>query len=185
MLMAESSQLNFDKEVRKMISQESVSKRHRHRQVEERCAPLARERHDSRRGLWRRQGPDGGGRRSQADHQDPALGIRAQLHFRPAVDSDNAKVMIVDWQYEPIKGHAAARRSEAHRHGQGDARQRAGPADGQCRGVKTQGGILDQVLREVEIECLPGDIPTTSTSTSAIWSSDRCCASPICRTTAS
>jgi large subunit ribosomal protein L25 len=26
--------------------------------------------------------------------------------------------------------------------------------------VKTQGGILDQVLREVEIECLPGDIPS-------------------------
>jgi len=27
-------------------------------------------------------------------------------------------------------------------------------------GVKTQGGILEQVLREVEIECLPGDIPS-------------------------
>ena len=27
-------------------------------------------------------------------------------------------------------------------------------------GVKTHGGILDQVLREVEIECLPSDIPS-------------------------
>ena len=26
-------------------------------------------------------------------------------------------------------------------------------------GVKTEGGILDQVLREVEVECLPADIP--------------------------
>jgi large subunit ribosomal protein L25 len=26
-------------------------------------------------------------------------------------------------------------------------------------GVKSEGGILDQVLREVEIECLPADIP--------------------------
>jgi large subunit ribosomal protein L25 len=26
-------------------------------------------------------------------------------------------------------------------------------------GVKTEGGLLDQVLREVEIECLPADIP--------------------------
>jgi len=26
-------------------------------------------------------------------------------------------------------------------------------------GVRTAGGILDQILREVEIECLPGDIP--------------------------
>src|SRR5215468_10533265 len=31
---------------------------------------------------------------------------------------------------------------------------------GEAEGVKTQGGILDQVLREVEIECLPADIPT-------------------------
>ena len=27
-------------------------------------------------------------------------------------------------------------------------------------GVKTEGGILEQILREVEIECLPGDIPS-------------------------
>ena len=27
-------------------------------------------------------------------------------------------------------------------------------------GVKTEGGILEQMLREVEIECLPGDIPS-------------------------
>ena len=26
-------------------------------------------------------------------------------------------------------------------------------------GVKTEGGVLDQVLREVEVECLPADIP--------------------------
>ena len=31
--------------------------------------------------------------------------------------------------------------------------------DGIPVGVKVQGGILDQVLREVEIECLPADIP--------------------------
>src|SRR6266404_7352594 len=30
---------------------------------------------------------------------------------------------------------------------------------GEAEGVKQQGGILDWVLREVEIECLPGDIP--------------------------
>ena len=36
-------------------------------------------------------------------------------------------------------------------------------------GVKASGGILDQVLREVEIECLPADIPATSPWTSAIW----------------
>jgi len=30
---------------------------------------------------------------------------------------------------------------------------------GTATGVKNQGGILEHVLREVEIECLPGDIP--------------------------
>jgi large subunit ribosomal protein L25 len=31
---------------------------------------------------------------------------------------------------------------------------------GAAAGVKQQGGILDQVTREVEVECLPGDIPS-------------------------
>ena len=36
---------------------------------------------------------------------------------------------------------------------------------GEAAGVKTEGGILEQMLREVEIECLPGDIPATSMPT--------------------
>ena len=30
---------------------------------------------------------------------------------------------------------------------------------GEARGVKQQGGLLDMVHREVEVECLPSDIP--------------------------
>ena len=30
---------------------------------------------------------------------------------------------------------------------------------GEARGVKQQGGLLDFVHREIEVECLPGDIP--------------------------
>jgi large subunit ribosomal protein L25 len=30
---------------------------------------------------------------------------------------------------------------------------------GEARGVKVEGGILEVVLREIEMECLPGDIP--------------------------
>jgi len=30
---------------------------------------------------------------------------------------------------------------------------------GVCYGVKTQGGVLDFVNREIQVECLPGDIP--------------------------
>ena len=33
--------------------------------------------------------------------------------------------------------------------------------EGVPSGVKTEGGVLELVLREVEIECLPGDIPSS------------------------
>src|SRR6266566_9932245 len=32
-------------------------------------------------------------------------------------------------------------------------------AKGEARGVKVDAGILEMVLREIEVECLPGDIP--------------------------
>ena len=38
---------------------------------------------------------------------------------------------------------------------------------GEAFGVKTEGGFVDFVTREVEIECLPKDIPTASRSISA------------------
>ena len=71
-----------------------------------------------------------------------------------------AKAMIVDWQNEPIKGkllHIDLKRIAM------DKTMRVSvPVQlvGIPTGVKTQGGILDQVMREVEIECLPGDIPS-------------------------
>lgn len=72
-----------------------------------------------------------------------------------------AKVMIVDWQYEPIKGkliHIDFKRIALDK-----AIRVEVPIQltGVAVGVKTQGGILDQTLREVEIECLPGDIPSS------------------------
>ncbi len=70
------------------------------------------------------------------------------------------KAMIVDWQYEPIKGtlmHIDLKRIALDKVMRVEVPiQTVGTAIG----VKTQGGILDQVLREVEIECLPGDIPS-------------------------
>src|SRR5947209_11374306 len=75
------------------------------------------------------------------------------------VDGEKSKVMIVDWQYEPIRGkllHIDLKRIAM------DERIRVKvPVHlvGEAAGVKQQGGIMDWVLREVEIECLPGDIP--------------------------
>lgn len=71
-----------------------------------------------------------------------------------------AKAMIVDWQNEPIKSkllHIDMKRIAM------DKPMRVSvPVQlvGVPVGVRTEGGILDHVLREVEIECLPTDIPS-------------------------
>jgi large subunit ribosomal protein L25 len=71
-----------------------------------------------------------------------------------------AKAMIVDWQREPIKDqliHIDLKRIALDKVLRVKVRVKL---MGTPVGVKTQGGILDQVLREVEIECLPVDIPS-------------------------
>jgi large subunit ribosomal protein L25 len=79
--------------------------------------------------------------------------------FDLAFSGTSAKVMIVDWQYEPIKGnliHIDFKRIALDKPIKVEV-----PIllTGVALGVKTSGGILDQMLREVEIECLPADIP--------------------------
>ena len=73
---------------------------------------------------------------------------------------ERTKAMIVDWQYEPIKGkllHIDLKRI---------AMDRVLKVNvpifliGEAAGVKQEGGILEQILREVEVECLPADIPS-------------------------
>jgi large subunit ribosomal protein L25 len=69
------------------------------------------------------------------------------------------KAMIVDWQYEPIKGHLL--HIDLKRIAMDKVLRVRIPIvlQGVPVGVKSEGGILEQMLREVEIECLPGDIP--------------------------
>jgi large subunit ribosomal protein L25 len=79
--------------------------------------------------------------------------------FDLAVDGEKTKAMIVDWQYEPIKGsllHIDLKRIAM------DRKLRVNvPIElvGVPEGVKTQGGLLEQIVRQVEVECLPADIP--------------------------
>jgi large subunit ribosomal protein L25 len=79
--------------------------------------------------------------------------------FDLALDSDRVKAMIVDWQFEPIKGtllHVDLQRIAM------DKRLTVTVPvvlKGEAIGVKTEGGILEQLTREIEIECLPADIP--------------------------
>jgi len=79
--------------------------------------------------------------------------------FDLEVAGATAKAMIVDWQYEPIKGkliHIDFKRIALDKPIRVEVPIQL---TGVPVGVKTQGGILDQTLREVEIECLPADIP--------------------------
>jgi large subunit ribosomal protein L25 len=77
----------------------------------------------------------------------------------PNGDGEPATVIIKDWQVDPVKGrllHADLLRlsmTEVTRV------QVAIEPVGEPVGVKLEGGILDLQLREIEVECLPGDIP--------------------------
>jgi large subunit ribosomal protein L25 len=73
---------------------------------------------------------------------------------------ERTKAMIVDWQYEPIKGtllHIDLKRIALDK-----VLTVSVPIIlvGEAAGVKQEGGIMEQMLREVEIECLPADIPS-------------------------
>ena len=75
-----------------------------------------------------------------------------------------AKAMIVDWQREPINDlliHIDLKRIALDKLLRVKVRVKL---VGIPLGVKNSGGILDQVLREVEIECLPADIPASITA---------------------
>src|SRR5277367_930288 len=69
------------------------------------------------------------------------------------------RAMLKDWQVDPLKGsllHVDLLRIAM------DVRMRVRvPVHtfGEPQGVKMQGGIFEMVTREVELECLPGDIP--------------------------
>ncbi|MGC2447287.1 MAG: 50S ribosomal protein L25 [Candidatus Sulfotelmatobacter sp.] len=109
----------------------------------------------------------GAGKDSQPITVDPRVVTRIlnsetghNTIFDLALDGENTKAMIVDWQYEPIKGrllHIDLKRIALDK-----VLRVSVPIEltGEATGVKQEGGILEQMLREVEIECLPADIPS-------------------------
>jgi large subunit ribosomal protein L25 len=74
-------------------------------------------------------------------------------------DAGDEKAMVRDWQVDPVSGkllHVDLFRIAM------DVRMRVMvPVHtfGEAQGVKLQGGVFETVTREVEVECLPGDIP--------------------------
>jgi large subunit ribosomal protein L25 len=79
--------------------------------------------------------------------------------FNVDIQGQVAPVMIVDWQTDPLKGrllHIDLKRIDLTKrivvkvpvHTSGDP-----------KGVKVQGGLHEIITREIEIECLPDEIP--------------------------
>lgn len=72
---------------------------------------------------------------------------------------ESSPAMFVDWQYDPVKDtllHVDLKRIDLTK------RIRVSVpvvTRGEPKGVKVQGGLLEVVTREVEIECLPDEIP--------------------------
>lgn len=81
--------------------------------------------------------------------------------FDLSAGGDAGKAMIVDWQSDPVKG--ALLHVDLKRIAMDQLLTVSVPIvlKGEAPGVKIQGGILEQMLREVEIECLPADIPAS------------------------
>jgi large subunit ribosomal protein L25 len=80
--------------------------------------------------------------------------------FKVKTDHAEQTAIVKDWQVDPVKGtlvHVDLLRIAM------DVRMRVKvPVQvfGEAQGVKLQGGVFEMVIREVEIECLPNDIPT-------------------------
>jgi large subunit ribosomal protein L25 len=80
--------------------------------------------------------------------------------FQVALDGKEQPAIVKDWQVDPVSGnllHVDLLRIAM------DVRMRVKvPVHtfGEPTGVKVDGGVFEVVTREVEIECLPGEIPT-------------------------
>ena len=80
--------------------------------------------------------------------------------FKIDLGESKEPVIVKDWQVDPVSGrllHVDLLRIAM------DVRMRVKvPVHtfGEPSGVKVQGGVFEIVLREVEVECLPADIPT-------------------------
>jgi large subunit ribosomal protein L25 len=112
----------------------------------------------------------GAGKESLSVSVDPKL-LGQILHsasghntiFDLALDGEQTKAMIVDWQKDPIKGHLL--HVDLKRIAMDKKMRVSVPIvlSGVPVGVKTEGGILEQMVREIELECLPADIPSSIT----------------------
>ncbi len=113
-------------------------------------------------------GPSGdGGPRAQPISVDPKelmrilhSGSGANTLIGLKVGDEDTRVMIREYQLDPVS-HAPLH-ADFYRVAMDKRVTVTVPIvlKGEPRGVKQQGGLLDFVHREIEVECLPADIPT-------------------------
>jgi large subunit ribosomal protein L25 len=74
-------------------------------------------------------------------------------------DHGSTNAILKSWQVDPIKEHFL--HADFYRIAMDVAIRVTVPihVTGEARGVKVDGGILELIMREIEVECLPGDIP--------------------------
>jgi large subunit ribosomal protein L25 len=85
-------------------------------------------------------------------------GANTLISLKLAGEGDT-RVLVKDYQLDPVTHHVL--HADFYRVAMDRAIQVTIPVTvkGEPKGVKQQGGILEFIRREIEIECLPGDIP--------------------------
>jgi len=79
--------------------------------------------------------------------------------FKLEVDDSATDVLIRDLQLDPLKGTLVHADFQAVALDKMMEFQVPVETQGTAVGVKNQGGILEVVMREIDVECLPGDVP--------------------------
>jgi large subunit ribosomal protein L25 len=85
-------------------------------------------------------------------------GANTLISLKLAGETDT-RVLVKEYQLDPVTHHVL--HADFYRVAMDRAIQVTIPVTvkGEPKGVKQQGGILEFIRREIEIECLPGDIP--------------------------
>ena len=92
--------------------------------------------------------------------EDPALGVgRQHADLAEAGRRGDAQVLVKEYQLDPVTHQLL--HADFYRVAMDKLLQVTIPVvvKGEPKGVKQQGGILEFIRREIEIECLPADIP--------------------------
>jgi large subunit ribosomal protein L25 len=93
-------------------------------------------------------------------HSTSGVNTIFNLHL---TNGETTPVKVVDWQHDPLKGtllHVDLMRIDLSKK---LTVKVPVISKGEPKGVKQQGGLFEVVTREIEIECLPDDIPESFT----------------------